>query len=296
MVGKPICMRTLLVLFAITFFPIALSAQKIKRVEGEYIYRAPENVTLEQAKRTALERAQLEALAEAFGTNIRQQNSTRVENSNGKSDINFLSISSSDVKGEWIETIDEPQYHITYEQSMLVVSCKVKGRAREITSAVIDLKAKILRNGTEDRFESTEFRDGDDLYLSFQSPVDGYLAVYLLDANGDAFCLLPYRNQTDGVQRIKANTPYIFFSKQDVPLTEHSIVDEYVMGCESGSETNHIYTIFSPSPFNKAIDTAIDSNIPRELDGEKFQRWLAKVKERDAEVQVDIEEIMIKPE
>lgn len=277
-------------------FYSSLHAQQVKKVEGEYTYRAPEQVSVEQAKRTALERAKLEAMATTFGTNISQQNSTRVSNSNGKSNVDFLSISSSDVKGEWIETIGEPQYTINYEQGMLIVTCKVKGTIREITTAAIDIKAKVLRNGTEDRFESSEFRSGDDLYLSFQSPVDGYLAVYLLDEEGNAFCLLPYRNQSDGIYKVRANTPYIFFSEKDAPLQERSLIDEYVMTCEKAQEVNQIYTIFSPNPFIKSNDKDNGDALPRETDGESFQKWLAKVRRKDNSVNFSSKQITIAKE
>lgn len=277
-------------------FYSSLHAQQVKKVEGEYTYRAPEQVSVEQAKRTALERAKLEAMATTFGTNISQQNSTRVSNSNGKSNVDFLSISSSDVKGEWIETIGEPQYIINYEQGMLIVTCKVKGTIREITTAAIDIKAKVLRNGTEDRFESSEFRSGDDLYLSFQSPVDGYLAVYLLDEEGNAFCLLPYRNQSDGIYKVRANTPYIFFSEKDAPLQERSLIDEYVMTCEKAQEVNQIYTIFSPNPFIKSNDKDNGDALPRETDGESFQKWLAKVRRKDNSVNFSSKQITIAKE
>lgn len=288
-------MRNIILILFCMFYS-SLHAQQVKKVEGEYTYRAPEQVSVEQAKRTALERAKLEAMATTFGTNISQQNSTRVSNSNGKSNVDFLSISSSDVKGEWIETIGEPQYIINYEQGMLIVTCKVKGTIREITTAAIDIKAKVLRNGTEDRFESSEFRSGDDLYLSFQSPVDGYLAVYLLDEEGNAFCLLPYRNQSDGIYKVRANTPYIFFSEKDAPLQERSLIDEYVMTCEKAQEVNQIYTIFSPNPFIKSNDKDNGDALPRETDGESFQKWLAKVRRKDNSVNFSSKQITIAKE
>lgn len=274
-------MRFCLFIVLLLSFPTTFFAQQVKKVVGTYTYYAPEDVSLDRAKRTALERAQIEAIAEAFGTAISQQNLTRVTNTNGHSDIDFLSISSSDVKGEWIETIGDPEYTINYDRNMLVVKCIVKGTIREIESADIDIKAKVLRNGTEDRFESSEFRNGDDLYLSFQSPIDGYLAVYLIDENGDAFCLLPYRNQTDGIQRISANTPYIFFSEKHVLLEERMLVDEYTLTCEHSCETNQIYVIFSPNTFLKASDNDKGELLPREIDGQSFQRWLAKVRRKD---------------
>lgn len=286
-------MRVLL-LSLLVVIPTAVFSQKLKTVEGDYTYYAPENVTMEQAKRTALERAMLQALADEFGTIVSQQNVTRVENHNGRSDIDFLSIGGSEVRGEWIETISEPIYNIRYEGNMLVVVCKVKGKAREITSAGIDFQVHVLRNGTDDKFESDQFRTGDDLFLSFQSPVSGYLAVYLVDASEQAYCLLPYRNQTDGIYPIKANQHYLFFNIKDAPLQERPYVDEYVMTCEHEAEHNQLYVVFSPNQFVKASDNATDDRLPRELNYTDFQRWLAKCRKRDEEMNLQMIPITIK--
>ena len=276
-----------LILSSLTVF-----AQKLKTVEGEYTYHAPENVTMEQAKRTALDRAMIQALADEFGTIVSQSNATRVENQNGQTNIDFLSIGGSEVKGEWIETIGEPIYNIRYEGDMLVVSVKVKGKAREIVSAGIDFQAKVLRNGTDDKFESDQFRSGDDLYLSFISPVSGYLAVYLVDADNQAYCLLPYRNQSEGIYPVKANQRYLFFNAKEAPQNERSNVDEYVMTCSRSSEQNQIYIIFSPNQFVKAVDKASQkvsdskqiAGYPRELSFEDFHKWLAKCRRYDKEM------------
>lgn len=272
----------LLFLFLLSILPVL--AQKTKTVEGEYTYHAPENVTLEEAKHTALYRAQTQALADAFGTVVSQTNATRMENRNGRSDIEFLSVGGSEVKGEWIETIGEPRYGISYEQGMLVVKVSVRGKAREIVSAQIEIKAKVLRNGTEDKFESSEFRNGDDLYLSFVSPVSGYLAVYLVDAEQKAYCLLPYRSQTDGVYRVEANRRYVFFSTGKDSRDEASLVDEYTMTCVRSSETNIIYAVFSPNAFCKAVDYQTSNLLPRELPFEDLQTWLSKCRTHDRDM------------
>lgn len=261
-------------------FPTTFFAQQVKKAVGTYTYYAPEDISLDRAKRTALERAQIEAIAEAFGTDISQHNSTRVTNKNGDSDMDFLSISSSDVKGEWIETIGNPEYTINYDKNMLVVKCIVTGKIREIKSAAIDIKAKVLRNGTDDRFESSEFRSGDDMYLSFQSPVDGYLAVYLLDEEGNAFCLLPYRGQTDGIYKVEGNKKHIFFSEELASIADRHMVDEYVLTCEREQETNQLLIIFSPDQFFKANDVSIGDMLPRELKWEDFQKWHSKQKQK----------------
>lgn len=285
-------MKQALLLILLLVIPLPAFSQKMRTVKGEYTYHAPENVTLEEAKRTALDRAKIQALADVFGTIVSQTNATRMENHNGISDVDFFSIGGSEVKGEWIETIGQPNYDISYEQGMLVVKVSVKGKAREIVSAQIDIKVKVLRNGTDDKFESDEFRDGDDLYLSFISPVSGYLAVYLVDSK-TAYSLLPYRSQTDGIYKVEANRRYLFFNIKEAPMQERQCVDEYVMTCSRSSEHNQIYVIFSPQPFAKAADNALAERLPRELGVDDFQKWLVRCRKQDTGMTAKHKQIII---
>jgi len=289
-------MKKLVLTHLIALFVLPVFGQKLKTVEGEYTYHAPENVTLEQARRTALDRAKIQALADAFGTIVSQYNATQVKNRNGQSSIDFTSIGGSEVKGEWIETIGDPIYNTMYEDGMLVVSVKVKGQVREILSASIDYQARILRNGIEDKFESDLFKNGDDLYLSFTSPVSGFLAVYLVDADNQAFCLLPYRNQTTGIYPIEANRHYLFFHEKSAPSEERPLVDEYVMTSERSSEHNQIYVIFSPNQFVKAVDGNLNDGLPRQLSSEDFNKWLANCRKKDTSMTLQMIPITIEKE
>lgn len=269
-------------------------AQKTKKVHGEYIYHAPENVSIEQARQTALSRAQIQALGDEFGTVVAQHNATLMNNTNGSTHTDFTSLSSSDVKGEWLETIGEPKYEISYEQGMLVVKCSVTGKARAIVAKQNNYVAKILCNGIEDRNEGENFKSGDDLYLSYQSATKGYLAVYLIDDNKNAYCLLPYQSSKDGKVEVDANTRYVFFNQKTAqPLFNSSDVDEYTMTCDKASETNYIYIISSPNPFIKAIDNAVEG-LPRELKYDDFQKWLSKNRTADKDMQVEIKTIVVK--
>lgn len=269
-------------------------AQKTKKVHGEYIYHAPENVSIEQARQTALSRAQIQALGDEFGTVVAQHNATLMNNTNGSTHTDFTSLSSSDVKGEWLETIGEPKYEISYEQGMLVVKCSVTGKARAIVAKQNNYVAKILCNGIEDRNEGENFKSGDDLYLAYQSATKGYLAVYLIDDNKNAYCLLPYQSSKDGKVEVDANTRYVFFNQKTAqPLFNSSDVDEYTMTCDKASETNYIYIISSPNPFIKAIDNAVEG-LPRELKYDDFQKWLSKNRTADKDMQIEIKTIVVK--
>lgn len=54
-------MRHYIFVMILMFLGVATTsyAQRTRKVHGEYIYHAPENVSLEQAKKTALSRAQI---------------------------------------------------------------------------------------------------------------------------------------------------------------------------------------------------------------------------------------------
>lgn len=280
--------------FICIVFSICCFSQKIKTVDGEYTYVVPENVNLDKAKYIALERLKIQLIEEEFGATVSQSNSTLVKNNNGKSDVDFVSIGGSEVNGEWIETIGTPRYNIYYENNMLVVSVKAKGRIREIISTAVDVKSLVLRNGIEDRFESDTFKSGDDLYISFQSPTNGYLVVYLVDTEQRAFCLLPYQNMKEGSFNVEANKRYVLFSTQTAASELKPYVDEYTMTCTHDQEINQLYVIFSTSPFVKAIDDKLEKELPRELSNEDFQKWLAKYRTRDTNMVVKKKTITIR--
>ncbi len=281
------CFITLI--FFLSF--LSVSAQKLKTVEGNYVYHASRNESLEQAEQTALYRAKVQAMAEEFGTIVSQVTTTETTIHNGSSNVDFNSVGDSEVKGEWIETIDEPTYDIQYQDGALVVTCHVKGKVREIVSVPIELKAKVLCKGTDDSAESDVFKHYDDMYLSFTSPVSGFLAVYLVDAQKQAYCLLPYRDQQEGIYPIKANRPYLFFKRGTDPMA-----DEYQLTCdEEDVEYNRIYIIFSPKEFSKAVDNnGVKENIPRQLSYDEFNKWLVKHRRVDEKMNVVMKVLTIK--
>lgn len=281
----------LLLLFALCH---VADAQRMVSVKGEYTYYAPGNVSPEAAKQIALERAILQALADEFGTIVAQTSYAQTANTGGRSQTDFQGITHSEVKGEWIETLGEPEYTVSYEDNTLVVMCLVKGKAREIETAPIDLKIKILCNGMEDKFESLSFHSEDDLFVSFQTPVKGFLAIYLVDATGNAYCLLPYQRQEEGIYPVTNKQKYTFFSSQAVSTPqEAAVVDEYVLRCEGEVEHNQIYVIFSPERFHKASDSGTHDLLPRQLPAKEFREWMFNCRKRDKRMQVRIYPITI---
>ncbi|MDR1342226.1 MAG: DUF4384 domain-containing protein [Prevotellaceae bacterium] len=246
--------KSLLCLLTFCACSAMLAAQGVVSVCGEYSYPVPEHVPVAQAKQIALERARVEALAKKFGTAIAQHSALMRTEENEKVSEAFFSLLANEVKGEWLEDTKEPTLEVTTEQGRLTVNASVCFKAREIKGAGVDFTAKALRNGTESKYESDDFRHGDDLYLLFRSPVDGYLAVYLVDDTPTAYCLLPYRGDPSGQAQVKAGQEYVFFSERHAERGAN-FVDEYTPTCEKPMEQNTLYIIFSPNEFTKANDT-----------------------------------------
>lgn len=273
---------------------ITLNAQRTEKWCGEHTYLGSLSETPEFAKQRALEKLQIKAAEETFGLSVTQTNITHTNINNGESTIDFTSVGGSDVNGEWIETIGEPEYEVNIEKEFLVVKVKACGRVREIVSAPIDFKALLLRNGTEDKFQDADFKEGDDLFMSFSAPVNGYLAVYLVDDDGEAYCLLPYSNMQDGVFPIEANKRYVNFSPKHAPDgLSSALVEELYLTCDKPLEHNEVYIIFSPNRFTKVndemggLDAETNLILPRHLDNRKFHSWLAKCRKRDKDMRVD---------
>jgi hypothetical protein len=270
------------------------SKDRVRNICGEYIYYAPSDVSVDEAKVIAVERARISALADEFGTLLSQNNLTVIKNENGESSTDFKSLSASEVKGEWLKDTKAAQTQVSYELGMLVVKANVCGEAREITRAAINFEARILSNGKEDQYESDEFNEGSDFYLSFQSPVSGYLAIYLVDDEQTAFCLLPYSHDADGKVNVESGQQYLFFDSKSVPENDRGLVDEFKLACSKYIESNQVFIIFSPNSFIKANDNKMGSMLPRELSFPDFQRWLTKNRNIDSEMQIEIKTIKIR--
>lgn len=276
---------------------VASGAGKVERISSTYTYYAPSTVSLAQAKAIALDRAKLQAIADAFGTNISQATTTRVVNSDGESKVDLFSTGASSVKGEWVETTGEPVYKIDYTDDMLAVTVTVHGKIRPLQQAAIDLTARILRNGLEERFEDDSFRSGDDLFLQFQSPVKGSLLVYLVDhMAGEAYCLLPYASSEAPSYAVERDRPYVFFSPANEAETARGQVDEYTMTCSGDApEHNDIVLLFSPGELVKSNTTASTATVPRHLSLRDFERWKADITTKDPKIQTINKTITINP-
>ena len=282
-------MRRVLFLISI-LLGIPVYAQRVKTVSGTYIYVVPENQSYSDAKNTALKQAQIQILADTYGTVIELTASTSITGEKATT----RALSESNVKGEWLETIGDPVFTRIIEGDNITIRVDVKGKVREITTSGLQFDARALCNAPDVRFEKTDFKSGDDLFLYFSSSSDGWLAVYLYDGNDEVYCLLPYSGQTDGIYPVNGGKEYIFFSeeKAENPIIEKA-VDEYTLTCSSEKEINRLYVICSPNKFTKAVDSNNSDTAPRMLNYFDFQSWLSRIRIADKEVGIKTIDISI---
>lgn len=268
--------------FLLTLPTFLTFAQKVQKTSGQAQIRMENNMTFEQAQNHAEELAIIDAIEKVFGTYVEQQFEMDIDD--GKTTYNI--IGGTKIKGEWIETIDKEFKNYNQsekdqfgEREVLYISCSITGKAREIvpkaTIVSIPLNSPNKINRTYD------FIDGEDFYLFFQSPVKGYLSVFIDD--GNMVCrILPYTNmrlsEQNGV-RIKSDKEYIFFSKEISEYKPHEVESIEVFTNKS-IEYNYIYIVFSENPFIKPILNSPESqNNDSQLKSitlVKFQKWLEK--------------------
>lgn len=279
-------------LFVVSFLFFGLTIQaKDDVVEATYDYIMPSDVTPLVARTIAVERAKLEALAQKYGTIITQANSIMMANENARSKTSFYSLGDSEVRGEWRKTIDEKVEEMIVD-GLHVIRAWVKGEAREVKFAKVNFETHLLRNGKGDEYESEDYRDGDNLYISFRSPAKGYLAVYLLDADQNANRLVPDPDDDEELCPVKRGERYVFLDDEN---------NRTFLTTDRQQEINKVYVIFSPNKFYPEPDeqNMDNSDLAQYKKGKytrvyrlpfipfkKFQKWIVKLRNKDPEVQV----------
>ncbi len=242
-------------------------------VWGTYTYYSDPSQSFKAAKAAAIQHARTQVLAQEFGTLLTQSTLQQEAMKNGEENSYFMQLSEAEVKGEWLGDLRTPLVsHQTADDGVTTFTVTVWGKVRAINNESVDFTVLALRNGKELRHASTDFLEGDDLNLYFKSPIDGYVAVYLIDESATAYCLLPTASDEDGRQPVTHGNEYVFLD------------DVYVTCDDPHAEYNRLYILFSPNPFTKPVDDqrhTKDRLLPRQLSYKDFTQWMIKTRSRD---------------
>lgn len=276
-----------------------LFASKPEKVSITYTYESNDKSESQQTVvQHAYTKAQQRVLEDKFGVDVSSivvsLDQERERNGYSATSEDFFSLGGTTSRGEWIQTLEEKVVEApSFRDGEWRVVVYVEGLARPKNGEPIHLSYQFV-NHTDDRLPRSAFHDGDDLFMRFASPVAGMLCVYLVDANKDVYCLLPYQLGQVGCQPIEANTDYLFFT-----TTTDRSADEYTLNTQTNEENNVLYIVFSPNKFSKAKDNKgatnwRDEQLPRTLSYPDFLNWLSKNQIKDEEMVVLTEVVTIR--
>lgn len=281
----------MLVFPAISFF--MAGAANIVDVKGTSTFYDDGTHSKVECMRLALEQAKIEALANKFGTIVSQDilQSDRIVGNREHND--FLALSSTEVRGEWVADDGEPEYKFERDKDEnLIVTCTVKGKAKAIDNESAQFLSTVLRNGTDDVHADINFKDGDSMFLNFQSNQDGYLAVFLQDEQNNVFQLLPYTTDSKTRIPVKNGRKYVFFSPNNAERGEQ--VDELVLTASFNTEYNRVFVLFSPEAFSAPVMNRDPGSLPW-MDSNEFSKWLVKTRRNDPKMGVKAMNLIISP-
>lgn len=262
-------------------------------ISGEATYYDDGRHSRMECLKIAADQARINALANEFGTIVAQNIIQSEHITNGKEFNNLLTLSATEVRGEWLGDIGEPKFEYAYDSHQnLIVTCKIKGKARPITNEAPEFDTVVLKNGQERNNESSIFTDGDQLYLYFNGSTEGYLMVFLEDETRNVYSLLPYPHESRREIKVKRNREYTFFSLEK-GNNEFGQEEEIILTAPDHPEYNKIYVVFSANSFsgpvmkNRHEFSAISSN--------EFTKWLIRSRRNDNKMGVKIINVEIIP-
>jgi hypothetical protein len=268
-------MRTLFALL-IVLSSTSCVAQKEKEVHSTYSMELPRNVTMEQLEHRCIEQARLKAVGDAFGTILSE---TTVGNTQeGKSGLNnsFAVLTKTNVKGEWLRDKSEPQLIWEPANKTLKLTANVHGVIREFPKTG---KAKIeisLSNDSRMINNITQFKDGQDLFASFQTSSKGNLSVFYVDhSSGEVYRLIPSSSNND-LNAVEVQSDIVYQLFQTIsPFIENKSIPSLSLSLPDGKDIqmDELVFVFSPKEIRKP-SLSLNANAKMYYMGQsEFEQW-----------------------
>jgi len=301
-----------ILLFALIFSILKVIAQPVKEVKavGEFSLKIDDNLSVEFIKSKCIEFAKVDAIKRTFGEVLIQGNSTFIKNIQTNTKVEtatiFNMIADSYVNGEWIRDLNPPVANIEVRSNEVWVSAKVIGLVRELPAYKSDIKITTTKC-PDPNCESNDFYDGDDFYIIIKSAISGYISIFIDDPiNNNSYMIFPYQSMKESSQYfIERDKEYILFDPKNLNGIPSSIIDQLSVSLtqKNTPEINKLIVIFSPNiPLSKPIltstNTLMKNNsliLPSYMGSEEFQKWLAKIRNVNKEIQVTNSYINLKP-
>lgn len=249
-------------------------------VEGCCAFVMTADMTEAEGVEAAIREAKVEALARRFGTIISSETWSELFEDNSRFSESFYESGMTLVKGEWLSDLHAPEVAKSISANGdILINVKVKGRARAIESLPLDINVYASLPGAH--IPQHRFRNDTRFTINFKSPVDGYIAVYLGDEEGDICRLLPFSGQSASSTQVEAMRDYEFFTSQE------GDEEQYRFLTFKPRERNTLYIIFAKREFPRPLDIYnVERNL-RILRRGEFLDWVGRLRSIDKSVQIE---------
>lgn len=257
---------------------LPLSAQRLQHVEASLTWPMESQDCLGDFRERLLQQTRLQALAKAFPLRLQQGSDLAVSSQQ----VDLRTLTSSQIQGEWVRTLSqELSWSIRKEQGqeVLYLTCSLRGEARALPDEKALFTAYATAEERHDAPSSTVFRHGDPLFLHFESPQKGYLAVFLQE-EGQLRCLFPYTlERKQDLHLLQADQPYLLFSALKVPAQfSRRQVHDLQLFAKAGGRTRYVLRVFFS---DKRYELP---SMQRQADGvyaipqSAYDKWLSKLR------------------
>lgn len=259
---------------------VSAIAQEGVDVRGKYEYKVEDNMTLGKAKSEALQEAKKNALIDKFGFYTYERVVSVEKEINGKLSNVYEKRNEEVVKGKWL-SIESSVCTPHVDGDDVFIRAEVSGKAREIKRSQIDVKWKVAKKPKG--AHTTTFNDGDNIFIRFRSPIDGYVAAYL-KSEDEVQCLVPYTQMSQEGYKVKGDKEYILLD----PDKDSNCKKETVLTTEDW-EQNVLVLIFSPHKIQKPNVKKGDLD---SLSLQEFDNWLKNCSMQDEEMCINEDNIL----
>lgn len=282
-------MKQIAFILIITFLSWeSVFAQKIRNTSGTALFRLEEDMSKDDLKDKLRRHAIINAIEREYGTYVTQESFVDIDDGR----TNFRIFGKTTIRGEWLKTTQEDfreEMRKTKDgrrnRHELWMSLKIKGKVRELSQPDIEFNY-FTSNCRKEICKTSFFENGELMYFHFNTPVNGYLSIYVVE-NDEAFRLLPYQNMPVKYSNsvpVMTDKDYVFFS----PYGENDyfddfsthLIDEMVMLTEKEKEYVNLYLVFSteeytkPSLTNSEKDPGVNYETPKSLRASTLTNWL----------------------
>ena len=214
----------------------------------------PKNITMEQLEQRCIEQARLKAIGDAFGLVLSETTVDNAQESAAGYVGSFAVLTKTNVQGEWLRDKSEPLLNWEPSGKTLKLTATVTGVIREFPKTG---KSRVVIHLSNDRHmtnEVSQFKNGQDLFASFQTSSKGHLSVFYIDhSTEEVYRLIPSATGNDlNSIEVQADKVYELFQTTS-PFPENKSIPSLELGLPAGKDIqmDELVFVYSPKDIRK---------------------------------------------